>query len=105
MATLEQRVAALETEIKTLKDTVKVCCSNDDGPGPGRPCRSGRATIVPGYELASVEHALQLLGKLGLEKGAPRPVMVSGYEMRTPEIARQLLKKVGIQERGLPPDE
>jgi hypothetical protein len=61
--------------------------------------------IVPGYELASVEHALQLLGKLGLEKGAPKAVMVSGYELRTPEVAKDLLNKVGIKERGLPPDE
>lgn len=104
MPTLEERVAALETEIKTIKDTVRACCS-DEGPGPGRPCRSGRATIVPGYELASVEHALQLLGKLGLEKGAPKAVMVSGYELRTAEHAKELLNKVGIKEKGLPPEE
>jgi hypothetical protein len=103
MATLEERVTELEDKLKKLKDVVNECCA--PGPGPGRPCRSGRATIVPGYELASVEHALQLLGKLGLEKGAPRPVMVSGYEMRTPEVAKALLKQVGIQEKGLPPDE
>ena len=103
MATLEERVTALETKLENLKDVINECCG--PGPGPGRPCRSGRATIVPGYELASVEHGLQLLGKLGLEKGAPKPVMVSGYELRTPEIAKELLKKVGIKERGLPPEE
>jgi hypothetical protein len=57
--------------LKNLKAVVEECCGGD-GPGPGRPCRSGRAVIVSGYELASVEHAVDLLKKAGLpEKGLP----------------------------------
>jgi hypothetical protein len=69
--TLEQRVTALETAVRDIKDAVKECCSGD-GPGPGRPCRSGRAVIVSGYELASVSHAVKLLKKAGLPQGRSR---------------------------------
>lgn len=65
IAALEDRIQALENQIADLQQTVEACCGNDGAP---RPCRSGRAIMVAGYDVASSEEARAVLAALGYHK-------------------------------------
>ena len=67
---LEARVKQLESDVKLIKDAIEECCGQG-GPGPGRPCRSGRAVLVSGYQLNSYKSATDML-KLVFNKKGPR---------------------------------
>ena len=64
--TLEQRVQQLEAQIQLIKDQVNECCG-PGGPSAGRPCRGGRAVIVSGYQIETVEQAIDILNKAGVK--------------------------------------